>query len=465
MKPTDNLKTPATLAALTFAGFSLAFPAEAPAQPSKPAGVENAQQLPYTSPLSNSTADQLWNWHAQNTYIVQYHPAFPADYSGPNSFNNHSEVNETISLDIMAGVRTWHGAELHADALIWQGSGLSHTVGIEGFPNGEAFRVGSGVPNINLARFFLRQTIGFGGDQQEIADDAFHLARKEDISNITLTIGKISLKDIFDDNAYANDPRTQFMSWAFMANEAWDFPGDALGYTTGLAAELNQPQWTARYGFFQMPKFSNSVDMDKNYLNAWGMVTEFEYRLPNTNHPGTVRLLAYLNRANMGSYQEAINSPIRPADITATRAYRYKFGFGINLDQEITDALGAFARLGWSDGRSEAWVFSDADQTANAGLSLKGKFWHRADDTLGVAAALNLASGVHRDFLAAGGTGILAGDGRLTYGIEQLIETYYDFALCKYAHAALDYQYVENPAFNRDRGPIHIFGARLHWEF
>lgn len=408
---------------------------------------------------------QSWNWHVQNTAIVQGDPPFPAKYSGPNSLDSRGEIRETVSLDLYAGARLWPGAEAYADALMWQGFGLSQTVGAEGFPNGEAFRLGTKVPNVNLARLFIRQVIGLGGDQETVDDDQLQLAGKRDVSRLTLTLGKFSAKDIFDNNAYANDPRTQFMNWAFMANEAWDFPADSLGYQTGLAVELNEPQWTERYGFFQMPKFSNGTAQDQNYLKAWGMVTEFERRYTINDHPGAVRLLGFLNRAHMGSYQEAVNSPIRPADIEATRAYRYKYGFGLNVEQELWKNVGVFSRVGWSDGNNEAWAFSDVDRTATLGLSIKGSAWHRPDDTYGIAGALNGISRVHQEFFEAGGTGILAGDGNLSYGLEKILETYYDVAVWKTIHATLNYQFITDPAFNRDRGPVSVIGARLHWEF
>jgi high affinity Mn2+ porin len=411
------------------------------------------------------TQPQTWNWHLQNTIIVQGDPGFPAKYSGPNSLTSGGEVRETISLDFMGGLRLWRGAEAHADALVWQGFGLSKTLGVDAFPNGEAFRLGTDIPNVNLARVFLRQVIGLGGEQESVEDSALQLAGRRDISRITLTVGRFSVKDIFDNNAYANDPRTQFMSWAFMANEAWDYPADSIGFTTGLATELNQPQWTLRYGFFQMPRNSNGTAQDAHYLEAWGMVMEFERRFMLRNHPGTIRLLTYLNQADMGSYQAAVDSPIRPADIQASRAYRTKYGFGLNLEQEVVTNIGAFLRLGWSDGRNEAWAFSDVDRTASAGLSIKGEFWNRPNDTFGVAGVISGISHVHQDFFAAGGTGILAGDGQLTYGFEGLLETYYDFQVWRTVHFALDYQFVSNPAFNRDRGPVSIFAARLHWEF
>jgi high affinity Mn2+ porin len=409
--------------------------------------------------------EQTWNWHAQNTDIVQYHPGFPASYSGPNSLSSANEAKETVSMDLYAGTRLWRGTEAHIDGLMWQGFGLSKTLGVEGFPNGEAFRLGTDVPNVTIARLFIRQTIGLGGEQESVEDDQLHLAGKQDVSRLTLTLGKISAKDIFDNNAYANDPRTQFMNWGLMANEAWDFPADSLGYTTGFAVELNQPHWAARYGFFQMPEVSNGMAQDQHYLEAWGMVAEFERRYAVNSHPGVVRFLAFLNSAHMGSYQQAVNSPIRPTDIEATRAYRYKYGFGLNVEQEIIKNVGAFARLGWSDGQTEAWTFADVDRTATLGISVKGEFWHRPNDTFGLAGVLNGISSVHQEFFEAGGTGILGGDGALNYGWEKDLETYYDIQIWKTIHGALDYQFVSNPAFNRARGPVSIFGARLHWEF
>ena len=417
---------------------------------------------------AGTNAPERWNWHVQNTDIAQDDPGFPAKYSGPNSLNSQGEFKETVSMDLYTGLRLWPGAELHADGLMWQGFGLSDALGAEAFPNGEAFRSGTKVPDVNLARFFIRETIGLGGEQEDVADDQLDLAGKEDISRITLTVGKLSAKDIFDNNAYANDPRTQFLSWAYMANEAWDYPGDSLGYTTGAAIELNQPHWTARYGFFQMPRVSNGSAMDTHYLEAWGMATEFERRFQIGDHPGTVRLLAFLNRAHMGNYAQAVDAADisgMPAEIAATRAYRFKYGFGLNIEQEIFKNIGVFSRIGWSDGGSEAWVFTDVDRSATLGLSFNGGMWQRPNDTFGLAGAVNGISHLHQEFLAAGGTGILAGDGALDYGLEKSLETYYDCGVWKTIHAALDYQFIEDPAFNRDRGPVSVFGARIHWEF
>ncbi len=442
----------------TASGNSTVWSADSPWLSSK-SGTETGMEKPTVA------KPQAWNWHLQNTDIVQGDPSFPAKYSGPNSLDSHGEIRETVSVDLTFGVRLWRGAEAHVDGLMWQGFGLSKTLGIEAFPNGEAFRLGTKVPNLNFSRVFVRQTIGLGGEQEAVEDNALHLAGQQDVRRVTLTVGKLSAKDIFDNNAYANDPRTQFMSWALMANEAWDYPADSLGYMTGFAAELNQPRWAIRYGFFQMPRTSNGTALDSHFLDAWAMVAEFERRFTIHAHPGAVRLLGFLNQAHMGSYQATLADPSLGMDITKTRAYRQKYGWGLNVEQEIVKDVGAFMRLGWSDGQNEAWTFADVDRTATLGLSVRGECWRRPKDTLGLAGVLNGISRVHQNFFAAGGTGILAGDGALSHGLEKTVETYYDIQTWKTVHSTVDYQFVTDPAFNRDRGPVSIFSARLHWEF
>jgi high affinity Mn2+ porin len=425
---------------------------------------------------------QNWNFHVQNTDIVQGYPGFHSQYSGPNSLPGGGQTRETVSLDVMAGVRLWPGAEAHIDGLMWQGFGLDNTLGVEGFPSAEAFRLGTEDPNGSIVRLFIRQTIGFGGDQQDVPDDDLDLAGKEDISRLTITLGRFSAKDIFDNNTYANDARTQFMNWGLGANEAWDYPADAIGYITGLALELNQPKWTLRYGFFQMPKVQNSQAVedqaltwpysssgeDGSFLNAWGMVTELERRYTIANHPGTIRLLAFLNKADMAEYSAAaaiLRAGGPEANWEADRAYRYKYGFGLNWEQELAKDVGVFSRLGWNDDKEEGWVFSDVGYAGSIGLSINGDLWHRPDDTFGLAGVANGMSKQAQEFFGAGGTGILAGDGNLNYGWEKIIETYYDFKIWKSVHAAVDYQFIDNPAYNRDRGPVSVFAGRLHWEF
>ena len=423
--------------------------------------------------------EQNWNWHVQNTDIVQVDPGFAAKYSGPNSLNSKGEVQETVTLDLFAGVRLWRDAEAHMDFLMWQGYGLSRTFGIEGFPNGDGYKAGTETPNIMFARLFIRQTIGLGGEQEDVPDDQLTLAGKQDISRLTFTLGRFSPLDICDNNTYAHDPHTQFMNWAMMGNLTWDYGQDTVGYTTGFAVELNQPKWALRYGFFQMPQDKNGFTGDDQFvkwphdgaygpfLRSWAMMAEFERRYSINAHPGAIRFLAWLDEANFASYQAAI--PILQAngvgtDITAARAYRYKYGFGLNWEQEVAKNVGVFSRLGWNDGHEETWTFTDTDWSASLGVSVKGGAWRRPDDTFGLAGIVSGASRDNQKFLEAGGLDILDGDGALSYGPEKVLETYYSFQIWKTIYATLDYQFVIDPAFNRDRGPVSIFGARLHWE-
>jgi high affinity Mn2+ porin len=424
--------------------------------------------------------DQTWNCHFQNTVIGQGDFGFPARYSGPASLNSEGEAQETISLDLFAGVRLWRGAEAHIDGLMWQGLGLSQTHGVEAFPNGDAYKAGAENPQFNFARLFIRQTIGLGGEQEAVPDDHLTLAGKQDISRLTITLGRFSPLDICDNNTYASDPHTQFMNWAMMGNLAWDYGQDTIGFTTGIALELNQPKWALRYGFFQMAQDKNGFTGDDQFLmspqsgsygpflRSWAMMTEFERRYSVNAHPGAIRFLAWLNEADMASYTAAI--PILEAngvgaDISAARAYRYKYGFGLNWEQEVTKSLGLFSRLGWNDGHEESWTFTDVNWTASLGVSVKGEEWHRPDDTFGVAGVVSGASRDNQKFLEAGGLDMLDGDGALNYGCEKVLETYYNFKIYKNIHATLDYQFVIDPAFNRDRGPVSVFGARVHWEF
>jgi high affinity Mn2+ porin len=418
----------------------------------------------------------------QNTDIVQGDFGFPAKYSGPNSLNSEGEAQETVTMDLFAGVRLWRGAEAHMDGLMWQGFGLSRTLGIEGFPNGDAYKAGTQTPYFMFARLFLRQTIGLGGEEEAVPGEQLTLAGKQDISRLTFTVGRFSPLDICDNNTYAQDPHTQFLNWAMMGNLAWDYGQDTVGFTTGFAVELNQPNWALRYGFFQMPADKNGFSGDDRYLmwpskgadgpflRAWAMMTEWEGCYSRNAHPGAIRFLAWLNEADMASYEAATALLLAhpnevEADISAARAYRCKYGFGLNWEQEMAKSVGLFSRLGWNDGHEEAWTFTDVNWSASLGVSVKGEAWRRPGDTFGLAGIVSGASRENREFLEAGGVDMLDGDGALNYGCEKILETYYNFQICKNVHTTFDYEFITDPAFNRDRGPVSVFGARFHWEF
>jgi len=436
--------------------------------------------------------EQNFNFHAQTTFIMQGDPGFPAQYSGPNSLNSVGERQSTITADLFMGLRLWRGGEVHADFLMWEGYGLSQTFGIEDFPNGDAYKAATTFPDFMAAHLFVRQTIGLGGEQEDVPDGPMTLAGKQDISRLTFTVGRLSPTDMFENNTYAHDPHTQFMNWATNTNVTWDYASDQVGYTTGIAVELNQPNWAVRYGFFQMPGVQNGFTADDriflwpgdggggSFFQYWGMAAELERRWKIDDHPGAIRFLTWLNEANMANYQVATAllraSPPPPggnagtgADVPpASRALRNKHGLGLNWEQEVVKNVGMFSRVGWNDGHEEAWTYTEVNWSASLGVSIKGPLRNvpkRQDDTFGLAGIVSGASHDQQEFLEAGGLGILDGDGALSYSPEKVLETYYNFQLDKSFSLMLDYQFVADPAFNSARGPVSIFGARIHWEY
>lgn len=446
------------------------------------------QQRPDSSQLL-APLEQKWNIHAQTTVTVQGDLPFRAKYSGPNSLNNHGEMQETATFDLFAGARLWKGAEIHSDLLVWQGYGLSKTFGIAAFPNGDAYKAGTATPNFMFARLFFRQTFSFGGKKESVTDDPLTLAGNESSSRLIFTIGRFTPLDVCDNNRFAHDPHTQFLNWAMMGNITWDYGQNTVGYTTGLAIELDQPTWSLRSGFFRMPSVKNGFTGDDQvltwprqgafgpFLKSWAMMVEAEKSYAIHGRNGIVRFLYWLDEADFASYEVAANillsNPPDPnsqagAGVTVppeSRAYRTKYGFGVNLEQELTKEVGLFARLGWTPGKVETWTFSDAQRSASIGTRISGKLWKRDGDALGLASVVSGVSSDMQRFLKVGGTDMLSGDGNLNYGMESVVEAYYDFRILRVVHATVDYQYITNPAFNLDRGPVSIFAIRFHWEF
>ena len=415
---------------------------------------------------SQAPEHQNWLLHVQGTEIFQGQPGFHSPYRGANSLPPEDDFRQTSSLDLYLGVRLWPGGELYLNPEYYQGFGFADTHGIAAFPNAEAYKIGQKIGDIFNARMFLRETIGLGGEQEELAGDELQLAERVDISRLTFTIGRLSVGDQFDTNAYAHSARTQFLNWVLNDNGAFDYAADSLGVIEGATIELNQKNWALRYGIFDVPRVSNGLAKDTHFLKAWQQVLEFEQRYRVEDHPGVIRFLGWLESAHMGSYRETLANPSLMEDITLTRRYRYQYGFGLSAEQEITRDLGAFVRASWRDGQEEVWQFTDVDQSLSAGLQLKGYAWGRPGDTVGLAGIVDGLSSAHKDFLAAGGLGPLIGDGKLPhYAVEGVMETYYDAEVMKGIHLAVDYQFVANPAYNSDRGPVNIFSARFHFQF
>ncbi len=417
-------------------------------------------------------AGDLWpDWlgaHSQGTVVSQGNWKFHSPYEGPNSLRPILNYRTTETATLYLDGKLWDGADVVFNPEISGGEGLSRTLGMAGFPNGEATRVGRPQPTPYVARLFLRQVIGLGGGQEDVEDGPNQFAGKRDVDRVTVRIGKMAATDVFDDNAYSHDPRTQFLNWSLMTNGAWDYPANTRGYSYGITVEYNQKDWAWRYGIFGEPAEANGEDIDPRFLKANGNVTEFEYRFDADGRPGKVRLLGYWNNAHMGSYREALQLAAltgTPPDVTLTRAYRTKYGFGLNLEQELDDDLGMFARLGWNDGQTESWAFTEIDRTAEVGLVWKGTSWCRPEDRFGLAAVVNGLSAAHRDYLAAGGLGFIIGDGALRYGPEEIVEAFYNLQVRKGIVIGFDVQGVNHPAYNRDRGAAAIAGVRAHFEY
>ena len=414
--------------------------------------------------LADPESDR-WEIHGQSTFLPQGYPAFHAPYSGPNSLTPAPQLQQTWSNSLFLNARLWEGGEVYYNPELLQGFGLNDTVGVAGFPSGEAQKSNFPYPHYNTSRLFVRQTFGFGGEQEELASGPTQLASKVDVSRLTLQAGKFAVVDIFDGNAYAKDARKDFMNWSIWAPGAFDYSADKVGLTYGATAELNQKQWALRGGYFLMQAVSNSNSFDTRVFERGTYVLELETRYSLFSQPGKLRTIAWLNSAFSGSYRETLDNPAFDLDIAQTRRGRIKYGYVINLEQALSEEVGLFGRWSWNDGKTEIMAFTDIDASLSLGLSLKGAKWGRPDDVIGIGGAINALSRDHRDFIAAGGLGILIGDGQLNYRRERILETYYAYALNKQLTLTADYQLVTNPAYNADRGPVHIFSGRLHGEF
>ena len=426
-------------------------------------GMGSSNFAPRTS-LTDPESDR-WEIHGQTTYLPQGYPRFRALYTGTNSLTPAPQAQATWSNSLYLNARLWEGGEIYYNPELLQGFGLNDTVGAAGFPNGEAQKSNFPYPHYNTSRLFLRQTFGFGGEQEELASGPGQLSGKVDVSRLTVQAGKFAVLDVFDGNSYAKDTRKDFMNWSMWAPGAFDYSADKVGLTYGATAELNQKQWALRSGYFLMQSVSNANSFDTKVFERGTYALELETRFSLFNQPGKLRTIAWLNSAFSGSYRETLNNPAFNLDIAQTRTGRIKYGYVVSLEQALTDEVGVFGRWSWNDGKTEIMAFTDIDASLSLGASIKGTRWGRPDDVVGIGGAINALSRDHRDFIAAGGLGVLIGDGQLNYRRERILESYYAFALNKQLTLTGDYQLITNPAYNADRGPVHVFSGRLHGEF
>jgi high affinity Mn2+ porin len=418
-----------------------------------------------------------FNVHGQATFTWQGYPPMRSPYEGPNSLPGSGQGRETADATLYVGARLWQGAELWIDPEIDQGFGLGDTHGIAGFTSAEAYKEGAGYPYARLQRYFVRQTIDLGGDTQKVDADINQFAGSVTANRLVVTVGKFAIVDIFDTNKYANNPKSDFLNWSLINAGTFDYAGDAWGYSYGAAAEWHQGNWTVRGGVFDMSATpAESADSATAYgldesFSQFQMVGELERRYQLWGQPGTIKITGFLIRGRMASFQDAIDLSLATGldinDATAAvRTYQSRPGVSLNLQQQVSEDVGVFARAGWADGNVEPWDFTDIDRTVSAGVSINGKQWGRPDDTVGIAGVVNGINGVHTAWFNAGGTGILIGDGQLPNpGLEEIFETYYSYAVTSSTKLSFDYQFVNNPGYNTDRGPANVFAARVHWQF
>lgn len=411
----------------------------------------------------------IWLAKFQSTYVWQTKPAFHADYSGPNSLSADAEKSYTFSATAYLGLRLWEGAALYANPEVVQGVPLSGLVGLGGITNGEAQKVAGTNPTFYRARLFVRQIVNLGGDKQELDAGFNQFADAVDSRRIVITFGNFALNDIFDGNAYSHDPRTQFLNWTLMDYGAWDFAADARGFTNGVAVEFYDAAWALRLARVQLPIESNGLALNARIFDSYGDNAEIEHAHSLNGQPGKLRALVYRNVADMATYLAANALAAQTGetpDISLVRSHRDKSGFGVSLEQSLTAMLGLFARYSNADGKGEEYAFAEVDRSLQIGLSINGGAWSRPGDTIGLAAVRNDLSSAHRDYLAAGGLGFFVGDGQLThYQSEDIAEAYYSAKLITGLWATLDYQHINSPAYNADRGPVAVYAARLHAEF
>ena len=430
--------------------------------------------LPCFSAFAQTAADntgdiqQRWNLSYQATTIGQQHGTFTAPYTGPLSLLNESEHDVSLTATIFFGLRLWQNTQLYFDPEIAGGRGFSGVNGVANATNGELPRVATATPKPYLARLYISQDFGFGTEKESVMSDDNQLGGSRPAKRYTVIVGRFTLTDFFDNNQYSHDPRSQFMGWAVMYNGAWDYPADTRGYTWGWIHEFHTKRWSVRYGSAAMPKVANGLRFDRRVLADRGDVFEGEIHYSPWSHAGALRLLSYQNHFDGGNYVAALQRAAATGgtpDVAAIhRSGTLKYGFGVNLEQEIGSGVGVFGRLGWNDGKTESFAFTAVDRLATAGVSVSGKRWRRPGDTVGSEITVSGLSAVHALYLERGGLDFLIGDGRLNYGTENIWESFYDAKIFKGFFLSVDAQHIQNPAYNRDRGPLWAYSLRLHVE-
>ena len=448
-----------------------------PTNPGQGAGdSQQAPQPPEKDPQTMFPHPETTRWwlSGQINIIPQGHGDFRALYSGPESLNSKSEIRASRIFTLYSALRLTHSMDAVFDLEEASGNGVSNSLGLAGYTNIDVVRIpGQGTP-LSTAPYVARAIFRYVLPLSDESDDAdvgpLGMLKSLPVKRMEFRIGKLSLADFFDVNAVGSDSHFQFMNWTIVNNGAWDYAADTRGYTYAAILGYDDRSWAIRFAEAMMPTVANGIALDGDLPRARGENLELELH-PNiiAQKPTQVRLLSYLNHANMGDYREAIDlflaGKTPTPNVVATRQEgRVKYGFGINLEQQVSAHMRAFGRLGWNEGRHESFAYTEVDHTVSFGADYAGDQWHRKNDKAGLAFVSNGISGDHREYLKLGGLGFLLGDGTLTYGRENIFEGYYNAHFWRGIYCAIDLQHIENPGYNRDRGPVWVPAVRLHIE-
>jgi high affinity Mn2+ porin len=475
-------KFPLGFCCLVIASIATASPARGQ---NPPPAAPPSQAAPPDDSASNETptlfphfeSDRVW-LSGQANIITQWHPAFPSPYQGPNSLSPEAQDASSRVLTLFTGVRVSGTTEFLLDVQETGGHGIGEALGLAGFTNLDVVRNPTLSKAPYIARLMWHQIIPLGGGKTSAVRTPLSLFPQVPVRRLEIRFGKFSLVDFFDVNTYGSDSNFQFLNWTLDNNGAYDYAADTRGYTYAAMVEYDDRRWALRFAEALMPKVANGINLDADLARARSENTEFELHhafLPRRE--AVVRLLGYANHANMGVYRVAIanflagetpcaaGTVCRPEITAHPLQTTTKYGFGVNIEQPLTDWIGVFARWGWNEGRHESYAYTEVDETEQVGAGAQGTKWRRKLDRAGLAFVSNGISRNHQQYLALGGLGFLLGDGNLNYGREDIVEAYYTLHVWRGIFSSLDAQHINNPGYNRDRGPVFVPAARLHVEF
>jgi len=438
------------------------------ATPADPDPVSDATSL--LTMLPHPESDRIW-LSGQANFISQWHPGFHSPYSGPNSLSAEAQDATSRVLTLFTGLRLTGSTELLCDVQESGGNAIGAALGVAGFPNLDVVRNPSLSKAPYVARLMWHQIIPLTHTKVVTDRNPLSLFSQLPERRLEIRFGKMSMVDFFDLNTYGTDSNFQFMNWTVDNNGPYDYAADTRGFTFAAMMEYHDRNWALRFAEALMPKVANGINLDADLSRARAENIELElHRAVLRKRVGTLRLLSFVNHANMGSYREAINNflagltPV-PEITDHPLQTTIKYGFGVNLEQPLNNWLGVFGRWGWNEGKHESYAYTEADESILLGVGANGSAWHRKADRAGLAFVSNGISHDHSEYLALGGLGFLLGDGRLNYGRENIVETYYTLHLWRGIYPAIALQYIDNPGYNRDRGPVIVPSLRLHVEF